>query len=165
MGFIPRLQGDLQDRAFRAPQLPRAPLQPQAPHMLPHRFAHHAPENPVEMKRREARHLRQFLQRQGAVQVLLDVRQHLRDALAIGVHGTGLHEIESSLSGRAFLDRFCGKTPGVWLDSSKYPARSLYRAAHRLALRRVGSPFGQFPWVGHMNSKISCLAVPAALVP
>ena len=108
VGFIPRLEGNLQHRVFRAPQLPCGPLQPQAPHVLPHRFAHHAPKDPVEVKRREARHPGQFLERQGTVQVLLDVRQHLRDAFAIGVHRAGLHEFESSLTGRACLDRFCG---------------------------------------------------------
>jgi len=52
-----RTQCDGDNRIFRMTQLTGGSFQPQSPHMGLERFAHHAPEYPVEMERRKMSYL------------------------------------------------------------------------------------------------------------
>ena len=81
--LITRVQRHL-DHLLRArPQFHRRPLQPQPPHMVRNRLTCHRREDAMKMKTRKTGHLRQLLQIQRLIQMLLDMRQHPQNALLI----------------------------------------------------------------------------------
>jgi len=115
----------------------RGPLQPQPPHVSLHGLAHHPAENPMKMKWRKVRDVRQFIERKRGVQTALDVEQHQPDALAIRVRRTGLHVYESSRIGQPCLDCSCENTPvasGAPRKAPHSPVEDPSRNGHCLSL-------------------------------
>jgi hypothetical protein len=93
--LVTGIEGDLGDRAVRSRELPGRALEPQAPAHLERRFAGHAAEDPVEVKRRETGSrgerlkLERFIERAGHV---LDGPLH---GLCVERPGVRLHHLRA----------------------------------------------------------------------
>jgi hypothetical protein len=110
---VARISGvkrDLRDRLFAHLKVRGGTFQSQPPDVFAHRLAHHSAKNPMEMEWREARKLRQLVQSERLVQVLLDVHQHPQDSPLVVMQCDWLHPATTALIAYrvpAALDRAC----------------------------------------------------------
>jgi len=96
--IIAGIESDLDHRPLGTGQPKSGTFQPQSAHMLLDRLAHHSPENPVKMVRREAGHLGQLFQREGLIEMILEVDHHPQQPLSIVDLGIASHPVVSSLA-------------------------------------------------------------------
>jgi hypothetical protein len=80
VGLVPGLEGHVRDRLVAELEPVGGPLQSEPADVSHHRLPHHAAEHPVEVVRGEVGNRGQVFERDGVVQVALDVHQHAEHA-------------------------------------------------------------------------------------